>query len=191
VLAVLNAVQNGTGPYDRAPVIFSTVSLVQNRHLLEEGYRLLTTVSTPERPSQITRGLARLVAAVHLLRAKYDTNGNRRLDPFDEITLDTNDQTTPSWPVLYRDLVTGPSSLGGTLESAFFDLTTGLSGRGDPWTFQSPVSGKRVSGTFSASNRMTILAVVDLIERLQHANRFYNVNSTEFTNAIAALDGTE
>jgi hypothetical protein len=191
VLPVLNVLQNGTGPYDRAPILFSTVRLVHDRPLLEEGYRFLSTVAAPERPALITRGLARVMAATHLLRTKYDTNGNRRLDPFDEITLDTNDKTTPAWPVLFRDMVTGPSALGGTLESAFFDLTTGLSGRGEPWTFQSPISGRRVAGTFSASNRLTILALVDLIERLQDANRFYNVDATGFTNAIASLDGIE
>jgi len=190
LLTVLNALQNGTGPYDRSPVIFRCFALTGNRSVLESGIVQMMKISEPQRPDFISRGLMRLVSVSALLIEKYDTNHNKHLDLYDEIDYDTNDKSTPTWLNLYSDLIKGPSTKG-TLETVFTDLFNGFDGRGDAWSFISPVEGKMLTGTFSQSNRATILAVGDLAEKLKAADKYFNVNAASFSAAIRDLDGAE
>lgn len=189
VLRSLDALQNGIGPYDRGPVCFRTAWLARDRQLVSQGLSWMSRLARPERPDRIARGLMKVGIATRLLLDKYDTNNNRRLDAYDEIDFDTNDGKTPPWPTLYRDLVIGPAADGETLEQAFADLALGFDGRGEPWTLISPVLGQTFTGTYTDSNRATIRAVGDLIERLQAANPYFEVNLASFAAAIRALDG--
>lgn len=190
-LASLDALQNGVGPYDTAPVCFRCASLVRDRPLMVQGITWMNRLASPDRSDRLARALMKVGVAVRLLLDKYDTNNNRRLDQYDEIDFDTNDGKTPTWPSLYQDLVTGPAADGETLEQAFLDLARGFDGRGDPWVLLSPVAGQTASGTYSASNRATIQAVGDLVERLAAANPYFDVHAASFAAAIRLLDGAE
>ncbi len=189
VLRSLDALQNGIGPYDRGPVCFRTAWLARDRQLLAQGLTWMSRLARPDRPDRISRALMKVGIATRLLIDKYDTNHNRRLDANDEIDFDTNDGKTPPWPILYRDLVTGPASDGETLEQVFADLAIGFDGRGDTWNLISPVIGQTFTGTYTDSNRATIRAVGDLVERLKAAHPYFEVNVASFAAAIRHLDG--
>ncbi|MFZ2955745.1 MAG: hypothetical protein WA705_02465 [Candidatus Ozemobacteraceae bacterium] len=191
-LVALDALQNGTGSYDRSPVTFRLLGVGGERNALDEASLHLMGASDPERSDRMTRALVRLTAIVKLLIEKYDTNHNHRLDAYDAIDYITNDKITPTWKDLERELLVGPSTMGGaTLDTVFIDLFRGFDGRGASWTYITPVSGATLSGTYSNSNRDTILAVGDLTNRLQKAQAVYNVNVLSFADAIRDLDGAE
>ncbi|MBI3038967.1 hypothetical protein HYY75_07960 [bacterium] len=191
LLSVLDALQNGSGPYDKSPVTFKTAKQTSNRPYLETAVKLLMQNPMPVQSDLIARALMRLVSAVRVLLDKYDTNRNGRLESNDEIDFDTNDKNTPSWVDLYKDLVTGPSSTDSTLEQTFLDLVNGFDGQGATWTFITPVEGRLLTGQYTPSNRATILAVGDLVNRLQAANPVFEVNLSSFSVAIMNLDGAE
>ena len=129
--------------------------------------------------------------AGRLLLDKFDTNHDGRFTDADGISYHTNDQTTPIWPDVFRQLVSGGAGVVETMETATLDLIQGFEGTGTEWTFLSPVAGTSYHGLFTEANRTTILAVSDLVVRLQKANTYYEVNEASFTAAIRDLDGAE
>lgn len=191
VLPFLDAWQNGLGPYDQSGTLFAGISRITDRDKLKQAWRLLATTALPTRADSITRGMIGVVTAVTMLLDKYDTNLNHRLDQADAIDFSTNDTRVASWSTLYRDLISGPSTHGATLESAFLDLAEGFNGNGEDWTFISPVNQVRIAGTYLPCHRRTILAVGDLIERLQTANRYFAQDLAAFSTALRRLDGGE
>ncbi|MBF0503024.1 MAG: hypothetical protein HQM09_23030 [Candidatus Riflebacteria bacterium] len=191
-LAAMDALQNGTGAYDHSPVTFRLLAVAGSREALDDAVIRLMRAPDPARSDRLTRALIRLTAIVKLLIEKYDTNHNHRLDEFDAIDYTTNDKTTPTWKDIERECLSGPSTTTGeTLENVFVDLFNGFDGRGEKWTFITPILGETLSGTFSNSNRDTVLAVGDLANRLQKAQSAYGVNVASFAAAIRDLDGAE
>ena len=189
VLSLLDSFQNGIGPYDRGEVLFRCRGQITSIPGLTQACTELRSLHDPERPDHITRGLARIALAVHQVLQKYDTNRDKQLTSADYIDFDTNDATTGDWPTLYADLIT-VGGAGGTLEDAYFDLITGFNGRGSDWTFISPLSSQKITGTFTEVNRHTIQAVGNLIESLKLANTYYHVDEASFTTALRLLDGS-
>jgi hypothetical protein len=191
LLPVLNAVQNEAFGNNQAPILFRTRKLISSRTQLETAVKILMSNPVPERTDYLARALMRIPTVVGILVEKYDTDRNGKLTDNDNITFETNDKKLPTWPELYTDLVSGPSTRGQTLEETFLDLARGLDGRGATWTFTTPVNGTRYSGTYSDINKATILAVGNLTERLIAANRFYNVSPASFAATLTALDGSD
>jgi len=191
LLKVLDALQNGAGPYDTGPVCFRTVQIGTKRSGIEQGVTWMSGIAVPNRADRLSRGLMKLCATVNLLLEKYDTNGNHRLDQYDEIDFNTNDKNTSAWPQVYQDLITGPSPTGETLEQAFADLAYGFDGRGASWSFITPIIGQTYSGTFTDINRDTILALGNLADRIAAANPYFDRNLASFSAAIRLIDGAE
>lgn len=191
LLTALDILQNGSGPYDHAPVVFGLGGMIADRNLLARGIATLRESPDLHRADRLARGLWAAAFGARLLLDKFDTNRNGRFDYADQISYTTNDRTVPTWTEIYRQLVTGPVTTGETLETAFFDLYDGFNGRGTVWNFLSPQAGTLVSGTFTDSNRHTILAVSDLVDRLELANTYFEINEASFTAAIRDLDGAE
>jgi len=191
VLSVLDIMQNGVGPYDRGALWFKCAAMISDIDLLETAAAMMRQVSSPSRTDQLTRGLLPPLIAAKRLLEKYDTNKNGRLDTFDNVTFTTNDGKTATWPELYTALISGSYSSGTSLEQSFRDLAYGFDGRGDAWTFLSPVAGLRLTGSYSESNRSTITAVGELTDQLEAIHPFYDVNAASFSALIIALDGTD
>lgn len=188
LLSVLNALQNTTGPYDIADVLFRTVGMITDRARLEKAWSQLRLIADLDRPDYIFRGLIPILLAVDRTIEKYDANKNRRIDKNDRVGFYTNDQITENWPIFYSRLAGSPGA-PGILEHSFLDLTKGFDGRGDQWTFISPVSDKSHSGSFSTANRQTILAVSDLVERLKKVDEQYERDLAAFSLHVRNLDG--
>ncbi len=188
---VMDVLQNGTGGYEHTPVTLKTAATISDPQSLGKAVGILWKNPAPDRPDLIARGLMGLTTAARLLLDKYDTNRNGKLDSADQINFETNDKTTLPWPDLYREIVTGPSSTTGTLEQSYKDLANGFNGRGEPWTFFTPVEEKKLVGTYTAINKSTILAVGELVDRIEAVNPYYNVHLASFTAAIIEIDGTD
>lgn len=191
VLSALDIMQNSVGPYDRGALWFKCAALISDIDRLETSAAMMQQVSSPSRTDRLTRGLIPPVIAAKRLLGKYDTNKNGRLDKFDTITFTTNDAKTATWPELYTALISGSNTSGTSLEQSFRDLAFGFDGRGDDWTFLTPVSELRLTGKYSESNRATINAVGDLTDRLQAIQPYYGINPASFTALIIELDGIE
>lgn len=191
LLSAMDALQNGTGSYDRAPVLFNLNRTFSDPDLLEQAVTRLMTAGSADRGDRITRALMRVSIAVRQVITKYDTNHNRRLDAADAIDFTTNDASTPTWSAMAKDLLTGPARCGATIETSALDLITGFDGKGDAWTFLLS-GGQQLTGTFTAANRDTILATLDLTTRLQKVQTAFAANNlTLFAAAIRDLDGAE
>ncbi|HEY9068840.1 MAG TPA: hypothetical protein VIV61_01215 [Candidatus Ozemobacteraceae bacterium] len=190
VLSVLDTMQNGVGPYDRAALWFQCATTISDIDRLERASRMMQSVPAPSRTDRLTRGLIPPLIAAKRLLEKYDTNKNGRLDIYDQITFTTNDAKTATWPELYAAFIGGAATSGLSLEQAFSDLVYGFDGRGEAWTFLSPVNGARLTGSFSASNRATITAVGDLADRLEAVHPFHDVHAASFSALLTEIDGT-
>ncbi|HNV68112.1 MAG TPA: hypothetical protein PKO06_00340 [Candidatus Ozemobacteraceae bacterium] len=191
LLTALDILQNGTGPYDHAPVIFGLARMIADRDLLAQGIKALRDAPSVPRADRLARGLWALAWSARLLLDKFDTNHNGRFDHADQIDYTVNDARVSAWPQMYQNLVSGPAPAAQTLEQTYVDLFEGFNGRGTTWTFLTPVADTSLSGTFSESNRNTILAVGDLVERLDLVNLYYETNEASFTTAVRNLDGAE
>lgn len=191
LLAALDALQNGTGSFDRAPVLFRLNGTFNDVNLLEQAVTRLMTAGSADRGDRITRSFMRVAVAVRQLLAKYDTNRNRRLDATDAIDFTTNDTVTPTWDTLVREFITGPAKCGATIEASALDLIAGFDGKGEAWTFLLS-GGQQLSGIYTPANRDTILAVLDLTTRLQKARTAFAAGDLSlFGTAIRDLDGAE
>lgn len=189
VLNYLNLLQNGVGSYDTSSILFSLASTIRNRELLEKGHAKMLEIPDPDRSDLLSRGLMQIGISVDKIFEKYDTNKNGRLDKFDEIDFKSNDSAYPAWPEFYLQVAGSSNSTG--LRSAFSDLIKGFNGRGEVWTFITPISGEVVNGEFSAANRRTIQAVEDIIIRLKNINLLFDVDLAGFSNQIRDLDGSD
>lgn len=191
LLSALDALQNGTGSYDRAPVLFNLNRTFSDAGLLEQAVTRLMTAGSADRGDRITRALMRLSVAVRQLLTKFDTNRNRRLDASDAIDFTVNDGAAPTWPALAAEFLTGPARCGATVETSALDLISGFDGKGETWIFQLS-GGQQLTGTFTAVNRDTILAALDLTTRLQKVQDAYAAgNLSLFAAAVRDLDGAE
>ncbi len=191
LLTALDILQNGTGPYDHAPVVLGLGRMISDRDLLGKGIAALRESPSVPRADRLARGLWTLAWTARLLLDKFDTNRNGRFDYADQISYTVNDARVMTWPQIYQLLVSGPAATAETLEQAFVDLFEGFNGRGTTWTFLTPVSDTSMTGAFSESNRNTILATGDLVERLKLVNLYYEVNEASFTAAVRDLDGAD
>jgi len=188
---VLDALQNGVGGFEHASVIFRAANTFSDRKGLESAVSILMENPDPNRSDHLARGLMSLCAAARVLLDKYDTNRNGKLDSIDDIDFETNDKTTPSWPEIYQRLIAGNASSAGSLEQAFTDLVLGFNGRGESWTFFTPIESKQMAGNFTSANKATITAAAELAERVKAANPFFNVHLASFSAAIREIDGAE
>ena len=191
VLSVLDIMQNGVGPYDRGALWFKCATMISDIDRLEKAASLMQQVPSPSRTDRLTRGLLPPMIAARRIIEKYDTNKNGRLDPYDRIEFTTNDAKTATWPELYNAFISGASNSGTSLEQAFTDLAFGFDGRGEAWTFLTPISGIRLTGSYSESNRATISAAGDFADRLEAVNPFYGINAASFAALITELDGVD
>lgn len=191
LLTALDVLQNGTGPYDHAPVIFGLGRMISDRELLGKGIAAVREAPSVPRADRLARGLWSLAWTARLLLDKFDTNHNGRFDYADQISYTVNDEKVMTWPQIHQLLVSGPANTAQTLEQTFVDLFEGFNGRGTTWTFLTPVSDTSMTGAFSASNRHTILATGDLVERLKLVHLYYETNEASFTAAVRDLDGAD
>ncbi|MBF0543707.1 MAG: hypothetical protein HQM08_04705 [Candidatus Riflebacteria bacterium] len=191
LFSALNVLQDGSGPYDRTNVIFKLNTLPIQEETLKRAISLLSTDIFPSQADRITRALINLELVARLLVAKYDTNHNHKIDNYDEIEFSTNDQTTPDWSTLRKDILYGPASSGMTLEQSFMDLFYGFNGKGASWTFITPITKQTITGQFTEINKATILAVGDLTQELRKADSYYGIDLASFSTVLRNLDGAD
>ena len=184
VLSLLSAWQTGIGPFDQAETLFLCRGQISNLDRMKTACTEWRTLQDPERGDRISRGLARTALAIHQILEKYDTNKDKKLSNADYIDFDT----TPDWPTLYADLTSGTQTYG-SVEDAYLDLVAGLNGRGETWSFISPMTSQKFTGTYTLANRRTIQAIGAFLETLKQANTYYQVNEASFTATLELLDG--
>lgn len=183
---ILDILQNDLIPAGTAPVFFKAAKTITNLEKLEEAIEEMNNLAEVSNDDRIFSGIMTAIAATMRIWEKYDTNLNKRLDSPDQIDFDTNDDKTILWSPLY---IRFTNDSIWSLERTFIRLATGFNGRGESWTFVSPIQGIRITGEYTEANRKIVLAISDYLEILQEANGYFDISETQFKSAITSLDG--
>jgi hypothetical protein len=185
----LNSMQNGLVPGDSPAVFFVAASSIDGLEQLQAAISQLWQLNNPGKQDLQLRALLVVFYNCLMLKEKYDTNFNGRLDANDKIDFDTRDDKMVGWQELYAN----STSLSHyySLECAFSDLVNAFEGRGEPWVMISPVAGNRTEGLFTFANRQTVLALANLTDSLETANSYFDNSRELFKQTIIALDGAD
>ena len=183
-LAVLNMLQNTHNTPGVSAAIFDTAKQINSTEKLEMAISDFNQIKAHTNSDLLIKSLLSSFYACKILLNEYDTNKNQQLDSVDRIGFRNIDEE--NWPEIYSKLTNDNPNY--SLELAFVNLVKSLQGRGDEWSFISPVNERKMSVKITKANRNIILAVEDFAQRLMSANDYFGVSESEFVKQIINLD---
>ena len=187
MLSVLNTLQNDVVAPNSSASIFQAARNINSLDSLNKAIDDMALLSEPTNDDLLFRSLLATLSAAKTIIVKYDTNLNSKLDNPDQINYTTNDAKAQKWDILYS--VFSSSGSPYSIEKAYLELSTALSGRGSNWQIMSPFNSITKSGTYTQANYNTIVAIGDFGLRIKDINLKYNNSVSDFKTAILALDG--